>query len=461
MWRMRKNNLLINDKDKLFVHRVHLERLLHAKPHVKNKGPETPYFMKNQLSKKELLRSKERKRCYENALIFSRLLEINRSISPYSKTFRPLYCASFDRKKYNFNKTEKIKEISKENSFLFHKLINEKPHYKTKNILKSNDYETYLKEIIIKRHRNDNPNIKFATFSQFKKNIEKKVPDYEKIKEALDKNDLASLAEIMQVDTIHISEIEDIEPRDRKIYEGKVTNSWCPISFHEEWNIASEVSLGTKDKESLTKEGYKEIKGSIPLSVVTPYPIYLKTASPFKIFTGKCVRHPETLEISKIFSNSTHVPTVAFVYHPSRLPRLNMEKEGWEKLPKAVIDEITGGPLKGSETMGATLISSRKDIPSRWYGSIVSCEQCRDVGCISNPTTLQVAAGVVSHLVFAVMNPNLGLCMPHDFDSEKIMEIAKPYLGTIWDCDLEFDIPSQWDMLISKKEDMDFDLNIL
>ena len=173
MWRMRKNNLLINDKDKLFVHRVHLERLLHAKPHVKNKGPETPYFMKNQLSKKELLRSKERKRCYENALIFSRLLEINRSISPYSKTFRPLYCASFDRKKYNFNKTEKIKEISKENSVLFHKLINEKPHYKTKNILKSNDYETYLKEIIIKRHRNDNPNIKFATFSQFKKNIEK------------------------------------------------------------------------------------------------------------------------------------------------------------------------------------------------------------------------------------------------------------------------------------------------
>ena len=294
-----------------------------------------------------------------------------------------------------------------------------------------------------------------------KEAIEKEVPDYEKIKEALDKNDLASLAEIMQVDTIHISEIEDIEPRDRKIYEGKVTNSWCPISFHEEWNIASEVSLGTKDKESLTKEGYKEIKGSIPLSVVTPYPIYLKTASPFKIFTGKCVRHPETLEISKIFSNSTHVPTVAFVYHPSRLPRLDMEKEGWEKLPKAVIDEITGGPLKGSETMGATLISSRKDIPSRWYGSIVSCEQCRDVGCISNPTTLQVAAGVVSHLVFAVMNPNLGLCMPHDFDSEKIMEIAKPYLGTIWDCDLEFDIPSQWDMLISKKEDMDFDLNIL
>ena len=288
--------------------------------------------------------------------------------------------------------------------------------------------------------------------------IERKVPDADKIKELLDKDDLPGLVEQMKIDTIHISEIEDIEPNDPKKFEGKVTNSWCPISFHEEWNLPSEVSKGTHDKESLTREGYIEIEGSIPLSVITPYPIYLKTASPFNIFTGKCVRHPETLEISKIFSNSTHVPTVAFVYHPSRLPRQDMEKEGWEKLPKVVIDETTGGPLKGKETMGATLISSRKDIPSRWYGSIVTCEESRDVGCISNPTTLQVAAGVVSHLVMGVRNPNMGLCMPHDFDSDKIMEIAKPYLGTIYDCDLKFEISSKWDELIGKREDMDYDL---
>ena len=172
MWRIRKNNLIINDKDKLFVHRVHLERLLHAKTHIKNKGPETPYFMKNYLSKKELLRAKERKRCYENALIFSRLIEINNSISPYSKTHRPAYCASFDRKKYNFNKTEKRNDLFKSNLFLFSRLIEEKPHYLTKNLLKENNYEIYLKDII-KRQRTDNPNIKFATFSQFKRNLEK------------------------------------------------------------------------------------------------------------------------------------------------------------------------------------------------------------------------------------------------------------------------------------------------
>ena len=172
MWRIRKNNLIINDKDKLFVHRVHLERLLHAKTHIKNKGPEIPYFLKNNLSKKELIRVNERKRCYENALIFSRLLEINNSISPYSQTHRPIYCPSFDKKKYDFYKTEQRKVLHRQNSCIFSRLIHEKSYYPTTSLLNYNNYLIYLKDII-KRQRTDNPNINFATFSQFKKNIKR------------------------------------------------------------------------------------------------------------------------------------------------------------------------------------------------------------------------------------------------------------------------------------------------
>lgn len=172
MWRIMKNNLVINDKDKLFVHRVHLENLLHAKSYINNKGKETPYFIKYKLSRRKFLRDQESKINYENSIIFSRLVEISKSISPYSSTYRPMYCASFDRKKYTFNKSEKEREISKDNLNLFKRLIQEKSFYTTKNILKSNDFELYLKEII-KRQRTDNPNIKFATFYQFKKNLAK------------------------------------------------------------------------------------------------------------------------------------------------------------------------------------------------------------------------------------------------------------------------------------------------
>ena len=48
--------------------------------------------------------------------------------------------------------------------------------------------------------------------------------------------------------------------------------------------------------------------------------------------------------------------------------------------------------------------------------------------------------------------------MPHDFDSEKIMELASPFLGTIVDVSLPFRLPTKWNELISTREDLDNDL---
>lgn len=295
-------------------------------------------------------------------------------------------------------------------------------------------------------------------FSMAKYAIEKKIQDCDKIESLLRKKDIAGLCEILKVDVIHISEIEQIEPYDSSKLRGYVTNSWCINSFLDEWNTNAEVSVGTHDKKALSKKEYTKIPLSKPPAVKCPFPLYMKTASPKKIFTGKVVVHPETLEISKIFSTEKHIPTVAFIYHPSRTTRLNLEKKDWKKLPKKVFDESNSGPLTGSETMGATLISSRNDIPPRWFGSIVTCEQEREIGAQSNPTTLQVAAGIISHLILLLENPGKGLCQPYDFDSEKIMEIAKFYLGTIVDINLPFRLPTSWEDLISSKEKMDMDL---
>ena len=299
-----------------------------------------------------------------------------------------------------------------------------------------------------------------GVFGMAKDAIKNKVADYEKIKFFLEKKDYAALAEIMQVDVIHVSEIEKLEPVDENKFKGFATSSWCIESFHDEWFARGEVSMGTHDIEDLSQKGYEVIPMSEPINVICPFPLYMKTASPTQIFTGKLIRHPETMEISKIFSTEGHVPTVAFVYHPTRLTRQSLEDKNLKNLPKKILDETTGGPLKGVETMGATIISARKDIPPRWYGSVVSCEQERELGTNSSPTILQVAAGVVAHFLFALEQPEKGLCMPHEFDSEKIMELAKPYLGTIVDVSLPFRLPTKWNELISTKEEMDYDLII-
>ena len=295
-------------------------------------------------------------------------------------------------------------------------------------------------------------------YSMAKEAIKNKVADSDEIKYFLDKKDVAGLADIMKVDVIHISEWEQIEPNNPNDFKGFVTNTWCIDSFHDEWFINAEVSMGTHDISDLSKKNYEKIPLSEPPTIKCPFPLYMKTACPTQIFTGKIVRHPETIEISKLFSNENHIPTVAFVYHPSRLPRQDLEQKNWKDLPWKIIDESSGGPLSGSETMGATLISSRKDIPPRWFGSIVSCEQEREIGANSNPTTLQVAAGIISHLLLSLEEPEKGLCMPHDFDSEKILKLAKPFLGTIVDMNLPFRLPTKWSELLSTKEDMDTDL---
>lgn len=284
--------------------------------------------------------------------------------------------------------------------------------------------------------------------------IDRDVEDAGKLKELLEHGTIAELATQLQIEQVHISEIEKIEPASREAFDGFTTNSWCVPSFHEEWNKCSEVSIGSSDKEILTSEGYTRIEGQEPPSTAVPYPLHLWTASPTEKFIGRCVRHPETIEISELFYDrkADHVATVAFVYHPSPLPLEKMRIENWRELPTKIMAEYNAGPLDGSETMGALLISKREDIPPRWYGSILSCEQTRECGCLLNPTTLQVAASAYAHMMFAVKNPDRGLCMPHDFDSDEVMKYAAPYLGTVWDGDLDFRLPATWKELLTDEK---------
>ena len=91
-------------------------------------------------------------------------------ISNYSYKYKPSYCAAFDKKKFIFNKIKKFKNRLQENSNLFSRLVKQKSHYPTQLFLNINDYENYIRRNI-RRQRDENPNINYATFHQFKNNI--------------------------------------------------------------------------------------------------------------------------------------------------------------------------------------------------------------------------------------------------------------------------------------------------
>lgn len=121
----------------------------------------------------------------------------------------------------------------------------------------------------------------------------------------------------------------------------------------------------------------------------------MKKITSYGIYTSRIIQHPEILEICKVFSSDTYLSIVGFIYNPSKVSRDRYWRKDPSTSPYKVFNERNAGPLKGSEIMGTTLIISRSDIPIRWYGAEITCEQGRQLGFDSNPTVLQVSSGIL------------------------------------------------------------------
>lgn len=299
---------------------------------------------------------------------------------------------------------------------------------------------------------------KLGMLSMAESAVKRGVADKDIIKELLDKKDLKGLAKQMKVDVIHSSDIDTTEPADEKKFEGKFLNTWCIPSFMEEYETPSEVSLGTANVKVFEDPKYTIERNTFPATVVLPKPSFFKSASPNGIFIGKSTKHPETIEISQIFSSPDFSPVVAFVYRASRLARKSAKYLDFKKADNVIMNEVTSGPLTGYESVGALLISSREDIPMRYFGTLLTNEKARTLHPKTNATLMQVVAGYIAHLIYAIEHPDLGICNPGDFDSQKILEIAAPYLGEVVDKDLDVRLPTDWNQLISTEAEENSDI---
>jgi homospermidine synthase len=90
---------------------------------------------------------------------------------------------------------------------------------------------------------------------------------------------------------------------------------------------------------------------------------------------------------------------------------------------RIVTDEIA----EGGDVMGALLTGHRYQ--SWWTGTSLSTEEARKRVPQVNATAVQVAAGVVAAVLWAVQNPRKGLCFPEDLPHEDILRHARPYWG--------------------------------
>lgn len=152
-------------------------------------------------------------------------------------------------------------------------------------------------------------------------------------------------------------------------------------------------------------------------------------------YQGFLITHAESIAIADYFTvktnNEVHYrPTVYYAYHPAdatvlsihELSGRNFKRQDYSRLLMTDIES-------GSDALGMALMGHAKGL--YWYGSVLSIEEARDLAPYNNATSLQVAAGVLGGMVWAIENPQAGIVEPEEMDFKRVLQIASPYLGDI------------------------------
>jgi len=152
-------------------------------------------------------------------------------------------------------------------------------------------------------------------------------------------------------------------------------------------------------------------------------------------YHGFLVTHGESISIADHLTlrergEVVYRPTVHYAYYPCDDAVLSLHEiagRNWrlQRGRRIMRDEIESG----MDELGVLLMGNRKGV--YWYGSRLTIEQARALAPHNSATSLQVAAGALGGMVWAMRHPRAGVVEPDDIDYELVLRIAAPYLGQL------------------------------
>lgn len=252
----------------------------------------------------------------------------------------------------------------------------------------------------------------------------------------------AELARRLGVSLIQVSE-RDTQASSRPKRPGEFVNTWSIDGFVDELMQPSELSLGTTEHgRPRGSQWHRAGSGTIYMKrpgVGTYARSWLPSLGGFQ---GLLMTHDEVFSIADHLSirqeGSTaeglsafgYRPTVMFVYHPcddAMLSALELEGRGYEMQPRRRV--LAGDIVTGMDELGVLIAGHARN--AYWYGSQLSIEETRRHVPHANATSLQVAAGALAALVYAIRHPRLGVREADDLDFRECLAVAAPYLGEL------------------------------
>lgn len=246
----------------------------------------------------------------------------------------------------------------------------------------------------------------------------------------------ARLAQSLGIKVIHIAERDwqTASPRKRP---GEFVNTWSVDGFVGEGCQPAELGWGSHERH-FPADGHRHgfgCEAAIWLQrpgAATRVRSWTPLSGPMH---GFLITHGEAISIADYLTvgSGTHPeyrPTVHYAYHPCDDAVLSLHElagREWrlQEHKRIVRDEI----VDGVDELGVLLMGHPKG--AYWLGSRLSHQEATRLAPYNSATVLQVTAGVMAGMVWAIRHPAMGVVDPDELPFDEMIALCRPYLGEI------------------------------
>jgi homospermidine synthase len=260
--------------------------------------------------------------------------------------------------------------------------------------------------------------------------VEKDKPD------PSNRTEWAELAQALNVKVMHVAE-RDTQVSDRPKEVGEFVNTWSVDGFVGEGSQPAELGWGSHERNFPRDAKRHDFGCQAAIYLGQPgAATRVRTWTPKAgAIHGFLITHSESISLAdyytvKKYGDVVYRPTAHYAYHPSDNAVMSIHElagRNWKIQPRKriMMDDVTAG----MDELGVLLAGHKKN--AYWYGSQLSIDEARKLAPYNNATSLQVTVAVLAAVVWAMEHPDSGLMEPDELDHRRILEIARPYLGTV------------------------------
>jgi homospermidine synthase len=250
------------------------------------------------------------------------------------------------------------------------------------------------------------------------------------------RDEWARLAERLGVRVIHIAE-RDTQVSTMPKEPGEFVNTWSIDGFVSEGSQPAELGWGTHERHFPPDGRRHDLGSDAAIYLLRPgAATRVRSWTPLEgPYHGFLITHGESISIADYLTvrdggTVRSRPTCHYAYHPCDDAVLSLHEFAGKNFQlqrhkRLMMEEIT----EGIDELGVLLMGQAKGV--YWYGSRLSIAEARRVAPHNNATSLQVTAAVLGGMIWAIERPRQGIVEPEEMDFERVLEIARPYLGDV------------------------------